>query len=207
MLTQYSIPREIVGVEPRHKEYAMYLGDYSVRGYSYRQTSDEKLAFLWHNMMSRCYKVGDPRYAKYGAKGTFVCRAWHNLEVFLQEVKEIPHWEYKLKEPSLFYLDKDYYSANCYSKETCVWVTRQENNVYCHTAKPVRATHLLTKEVKVFLSIGEAARFYGIDGNLSMFVSGGKDISNTSKVAGFKFELIESDRLLRYKLMGELNDF
>ena len=70
----YQIPREIVEVEPRHREYALYLGDYSVRGYTARQTTDERLAVTWYNMMRKCYHKPCPAFKKYGAKGAFVCK-------------------------------------------------------------------------------------------------------------------------------------
>lgn len=206
MLTQYNVPREIVAVEPMYKEYAVYLGDYSVRGYTARQTVDERLAIVWHNMMRKCYHEPCPAFEKYGAKGAFVCKPWHRLETFLKEVKEIPHWEYKLADFDGFCLDSDYYGANCYSKDTCVWVTNSENAVYRDQASPVRATHLLTQKIKIFLSIAEAARSYGMsDGQLGQFISGEKSIQPYSKVAGFKFERIAMDgRLLRYKLIGKI---
>ena len=84
-------------------------------------------------------------------------------------------------------------------------MTNSENAVYRDQAKPVRATHLLTKDTKLFLSIAACARFHRIsDSKLCEFISGEKEIQRYSRVSGFKFELLAmGDKLLRYKLIGD----
>ena len=91
---------------------------------------DKKLGSLWTNIMKRCYQKTNHNYRFYGAKGIFVDPSWHNVHQFIKDVKNTPNWINKKKNWNKYELDKDYYNANYYSKESCVWLHTHENNLY-----------------------------------------------------------------------------
>lgn len=113
------------------KEQEPYSGDYSTDGVSAKKNSiDDKLRNQWVKMMKRCYNENNHNFKHYGAKGIFVDKRWHDPSVFIKDVKSIQNWNLKLNSWNDFELDKDYYRANYYSKETCVWLHTSENNIY-----------------------------------------------------------------------------
>lgn len=84
----------------------------------------------WMNMLNRCYNPDYRDYYLYGEKGVFVCNRWLVFENYLEDIQRLPNWEKARRHPSLYQLDKDYYGSNCYSPETCVWLTEGDNNLY-----------------------------------------------------------------------------
>lgn len=123
--------REIVYVEPIIKEYQYYYNPNSNLQIELENDSvDSKLRNLWSKMMDRCYNINAHNYIWYGGKNIFVDSRWHKLETFLEDVKKLPNWKYKLDNWNDYNLDKDYYSSNCYSPETCLWLSKKENGIY-----------------------------------------------------------------------------
>ena len=123
--------REIVYVEPIIKEYQDYYNPNSNLQIELENDSvDSKLRNLWSKMMDRCYNINAHNYIWYGGKNIFVDSRWHKLETFLEDVKKLPNWKYKLDNWNDYNLDKDYYSSNCYSPETCLWLSKKENGIY-----------------------------------------------------------------------------
>lgn len=86
---------------------------------------------IWIDMLSRCYNEQDKAYRFYGQVGCKVSDEWHCFENFLADIKEIPGYSL-LKSNNKCELDKDFLqcgvSKKIYSKETCVWKTKDENN-------------------------------------------------------------------------------
>lgn len=104
---------------------AAYLGNAHKKG-------NERLYNLWINMLSRCYSPKNKAYRFYGKKGCYVDERWLCFENFLSDVKEIPGNEL-LKSNRNIELDKDILQRGikenkCYSKETCMWVSKDSNN-------------------------------------------------------------------------------
>lgn len=89
----------------------------------------------WNDMMNRCYNVTDKDYPMYGALGITVDPRWHNFGNFFEDAKTLPGYENKLREPTMYNLDKDYLQQDVpdnqkvYSKDTCVWLSRYDNTV------------------------------------------------------------------------------
>ena len=56
-----------------------------------------------------------------------------------------------------YQLDKDYYRANYYAPESCVWVHKLDNNIYKESVQPLKVTNSYG-HVKIYLSASAAAR-------------------------------------------------
>lgn len=91
---------------------------------------DKNLYKIWSHMLDRCYNSKCKEYDFYGKKGTFVCNRWFSFERFSDDVQKLPNWREKKLAPKNYQLDKDYYHSNCYSPDTCVWLSNLENRKY-----------------------------------------------------------------------------
>jgi thymidylate synthase len=193
--------REIVKIKPRikerHGEIAHdesrtnsgigYLGNSkSVKNYTKEQY--QKLRNKWKKMISRCYNVNDKDYSLYGGAGIFVEERWHSFENYLRDVRYIPQF-FLAKENNFdgYEIDKDYYGSNCYSIETCVWLSSRENRTYRNLSKPFMLVHPDGNK-ELFIDISKAEDKYGLK-NISCILRGaGKKSSK-----GFTAEYIEED--------------
>lgn len=84
---------------------------------------------LWYNMMRRCYDPSITEYYLYGANGIFVDREWRCFSNFIRDIHQLPWFSKWREQPNKFDLDKDYYGANCYSKNTCIFLPSEYNQV------------------------------------------------------------------------------
>jgi thymidylate synthase len=83
---------------------------------------------LWYNMMRRCHdETYLPTYILYGDDGIFVDQHWRCFSNFLHDIKYIPGFRRWIENPSEYDLDKDYYNARCYSRDTCVFISSKYN--------------------------------------------------------------------------------
>lgn len=102
-----------------------YIGNAHKKG-------NEKLYNLWISMLSRCHNPRCNAYRFYGEKGCSVDKRWFCFENFLSDVKEIPGNEL-LESGGRIELDKDILQRGskenkCYSKDTCMWISKDSNN-------------------------------------------------------------------------------
>lgn len=148
------------------------LGNYqSVRNLSEKQI--KRLLRVWQNMLSRCYNAEASDYVHYGEKGVFVHPDWHIFENFLRDIRRVPQWFLAKDELESWQLDKDYYSSNCYSKETCVWLHQKDNALYRKASRPVYVID--SEENKhLYLSIKEASVDLNFDAGDGSRVLNGK---------------------------------
>ena len=205
---QYSLDRELIWVSPKIKEYTEYNGDYSYKGINASADSIEaKLAGVWTRMLSRCYDSSSHNFHMYGACGISVCKEWHDCRQFIEDVKKLPHFEYKLENWNEFELDKDYYQSNQYGPDTCVWLSTEENNMYMKTAKPIQATDtegniylgisLTDLSNKIGMSRSSIHRML-VDGKPTCYKQGNR------KFIGWEFDYIkDADKVLRLKLIDK----
>lgn len=123
--------REIVAVNKIEKQYEPYNGDFS---YDKDAILDHFhgliLANLWEEIMRNCYDKNAKDYDSYGKRGVSVCKRWHGVMNFIEDVQKLPHWRYKTKDWNNFELSKDYYGANQYAPDTCVWSHKKEDVPY-----------------------------------------------------------------------------
>jgi thymidylate synthase len=120
-----------------------------------RTAIDKDLLKVWLHMLDRCYNPDCKEFPYYGLKGVTVCKRWHNFDNFHADCQNLPNWINKRDNPKKYALDKDFYSARCYSPTTCVWLLHTDNRLYAH-AKAVRVEYP-DGEVTVVLSVADAA--------------------------------------------------
>ena len=95
-----------------------------------------KIYELWKVLIGRCYNKKFKAYPLYGAKGVTVCDEWLNFSNFYKEHTEIEGYNLEEYIKGNLVLDKDIKQINLerferiYSKNTCKWVTQQENNQF-----------------------------------------------------------------------------
>ena len=188
--------KQIIEVAPRLKEYSVpYTGDYSLAGYYGTDgICTDQLALLWVRMMRRCYDPSARGYAKYGARGISVHHTWHTVGTFIHDVQQLTGFGLVGSQ-----LDKDYYSSNQYSPDTCVWLPAEVNAAYTTRVQPVKVSPPVGDPL-IFLSQTAAAAYLCISNKrLSTWLLGTRDQSN-SIYFGWRFEYAETQHPLRYIL-------
>ena len=110
-----------------------YLGDYD-----YMMQYDplyNHYAKIWDAMIDRCYNPNHKSYHQYGGIGVRISDKWKCFRNFYYDVKTIPCYDKHILYPTEYQLDKDFLqrhipdSNRVYSKETCVWASKYENNL------------------------------------------------------------------------------
>lgn len=192
----YNLDRNVNWVSPKpavNKE-TEYVGDFSCFGLDLGPGMDQRLVETWRRMMRRCYDPTHHRYSCYGAAGVTVHPDWHDPRRFIDEVKLIPQWVYKLNNWNGFHLDKDYFGARQYGPNTSVWLREDENIIYSSTAIPIMATEPSGRRL-FFLCLNEASRRLGIpNSSLSRYVGSGQIKTNkwaADKWVGWRFDKYE----------------
>ena len=82
-------------------------------------------------MIRRCYDENYSAYKWYGEKGITVCDRWKRFDFFLEDIVNLPGFDYDKFEANEIELDKDILSktkTKVYSPETCCLVSHSENN-------------------------------------------------------------------------------
>lgn len=103
----------------------------------------------YHNMISRCTKPTNKRYADYGGSGITVCDSWLNsFQDFISDMGSCPDG---------YQIDRTD-NTKGYSPENCKWVTRKEN------MKNRSVSTIFVIEGERFYSASEAAKFFGVSG-------------------------------------------
>lgn len=80
-------------------------------------------------MIYRCYSNTHPSYKFYGERGVTVSDEWHCYDNFRSDIEDLDGYDEGLFYKNKLELDKDGMDkeAKIYSKETCRWVSREEN--------------------------------------------------------------------------------
>lgn len=197
----YTLEKETVLVAIKPNAYFSFSGKLTTEDCNFSD-EDSKLAQTWLRIMDRCYNTSAHNYKYYGGAGKSVHPDWHDCKRFIQEVKNIPQWEYKQKDWNNFELDKDYYGSNYYSKDTCVWLHKTENVPY----NPV-GIKFPDGSIEWFTGLSEASEFSGISkSSIHRFVTEGIPSilkGNNKKVKEWEFYCNPPDGyVVRKKLMS-----
>lgn len=202
----------IVEVAPRLRDYvpyAFWLLGTPTRGCSTkvaREGLDFDLYVIWSNMLRRCYDPTSIRYDNYGGKGVSVCRRWHTVSAFIEDVVKLEGWSAKAVDWTGYQLDKDYYSSNQYGPDTCVWLHHSANSLYTSKTKQIRGVCPEGVE-HIYLSMTEAASAFGKGSNVfARFVGCGTVTASDMQIFGWRFETFIPSVPLRYTLTGETHE-
>lgn len=103
---------------------------------------DYKLLYqTWSGMLARCYDKNHLGFSNYGGKGIFVSKRWLIFSNFVEDCKKLPNWLLKKEYPNEYSLDKDFYLSNCYSPDTCIWLSKNEQNLNTAKVSLIEATN------------------------------------------------------------------
>jgi hypothetical protein len=101
---------------------------------------------VWEGMISRCFNPRQQSYVRYGARGITVSVSWRSFANFIADMGRRPSEKHTLERVD---------NACGYSKENCVWATRQaqQNNMSSNRKVELRGQ---------VVTVAEAARILGI---------------------------------------------
>lgn len=153
----------------------------------------DKLLKAWGHMIERCYNKNCKQYPLYGGNGIFVSNDWHDFSKFIWSCIKLPGWVNVLRHPTVYDIDKDYYGSNCYSEDTCVWLTHDENVLYAKAKpfiiiEPDGTKHTYISTTKCTADFGFKPRAIN------------SESLKRGYYKNYKLELINDDKLYRYKL-------
>lgn len=101
----------------------------------------ELLYETWNGMLARCYDENHIGFSNYGGQKIFVCHRWLIFSNFVQDAKKLSNWLLKKEYQKEYSLDKDFYLSNCYSPDTCLWLSKNEQNLNSRRVSLIEATN------------------------------------------------------------------
>ena len=153
---------------------------------------DVKLLYqTWVGILKRCYDPKHIGYGRYGDRGIFVDNEWLNFANFARDVKSLPGWSLKKVYPKEYTLDKDIKCSNYYSKDTCLWISIQEQSINIEGNEAIKVTR---PEGTEFITMGFKKLCADHELTSSSVSSCLRGDTLTHK--GWKFERIDIDGLI-----------
>ncbi|TXH18229.1 MAG: thymidylate synthase [Hyphomicrobiaceae bacterium] len=110
-------------------------------------------------MIARCYNPRADHYDRYGGRGIYVSPTWLYYPNFVGDLSTLPGYEQWRANPHLYELDKDHFGGSCYSRETCAFLSHEDNIEL--TGRPVCLTRV-GEATRVFMTAKELARYMGV---------------------------------------------
>lgn len=120
------------------------------------------LHVIWRNMIDRCYCKKSQSYKYYGAVGVFVHKDWHDFSKFAADVKTLPGWELKQSNWIGYSLDKDYLGSNVYSKDSCIFLSKRDNELI-KSNKLILAHNKNSGEAQFVVDLFDFSTYSGVD--------------------------------------------
>lgn len=114
-----------------------------------------KLYMLWRDMLVRCYG-NQKRHQSWRDQGVTVSPRWHQFSNFLGDVYCLSGFQEWVSNPSEYCLDKDYFGAKVYSRNTCIFLERSLN------CKLSSNTKVYEVNGEIFFGSQELADYYNI---------------------------------------------
>lgn len=158
----YNLNRDLVKVRTRKEnEYVncIYEKGYLIEVINkyaerlYNNELDVKLYKLWANLMAKAY-LGTGDYS--------ISKEWQDYDTFIREVKSLPHWYYKTEDWDNFVLSNAYYSSSAFSKDTSVWLRKDEEELYLENNMVIKVTHY-NGEVELYFNKEALDKHLGLD--------------------------------------------
>ena len=100
-----------------------------------------KIYSRWTEMIHRCYNKSNKKYNIYGGIGITVSKRWHNFSNYYNDIQNLDGFSREKIYNGTISLDKDKLQQNIpknkmiYSKDTCCWLSREEQNMYIDFVK------------------------------------------------------------------------
>jgi hypothetical protein len=145
----------------------------------------------WYGMKKRCENM-DGEHSSY--EKVTVCDRWHNFQNFCDDIIKLEGYSEWKNTDDLYHLDKDLrqQGSECkvYSPETCVFITKTENNAIRHGlyGSLFVGVRILDSYKEEFSVIADFARKYNIEqSNISAVIRGKRNMAG-----GWKFYKKES---------------
>lgn len=167
-----------------------YLGEYTNTFRERDAKLYKSLISRWQSMLCRCYDSKDASYGTYGGSGIKVSERWHNFSNYLNDVIKLPGFNREDVINGILHLDKDKLQYNLpkykmiYSKDTCCWITREENTKLIKTpVKCVSSDGTIIKSDRVL----DLANILNLNPRYISRVLSGK----LKSYKGYKFEYIK----------------
>lgn len=184
------------------------------RGWTIENELNNRIYNTWRHMLLRTTQKWwniCPSYT-----GTTVSDEWIYLSNFVRDVKELPNYDKWAKNEEVYFLDKDVLGngGKHYSKETCCFLTHADSNrdvINRHPeniekfqkgskeytdsyAKPIKATHSKTGEIRYFESINECARQLNVEqSNVWCCLSNDPKYKSNKRVKKYYLEFITQE--------------
>lgn len=127
---------------------------------------------MWLSMIHRCYGTKYNTYSRYGGRGIRVCDKWLCFEYFVSDLPMIENYEYWIKDPSLYAIDKDLKQSNIpineriYSVETCYFIPIIDNTclarVQHSNSKYIGVRKLSDNSFKAIMSVNGEFKNLGV---------------------------------------------
>lgn len=159
----------------------------------------ELLYQTWNGMLARCYDENHNGFKNYGAKKVFVDARWLIFSNFVSDVKKLPNWLMKLEYSDEYSLDKDYYGANCYSPDTCIWLSKLEQNLNTEKVGLIKAV-APNGDVFVRMGIKTLCQEFGFTNPCVYSVLNGE----TQTHQGWRFERLENTKNPRIRVFDQI---
>ena len=158
----------------------------------------------WKLLIDRCYNKSSKSYKTYGEKGCYVDERWFNFSNYVDDVINIEGYNEERVKSKELELDKNTkIKGNLkYSKETCLWITREENVAEMNRRtkqKPFIATRLEDGYTEESYNISKFCKKWNIKFSTSV---GDCLLGRRNDYDGWKFRYKENENIYISKLVN-----